>query len=246
MIVQGVTLNGITVFDSSPVTSGLMYAIDAGNTASYSGSGTSINNLANTSPGASTLANSPTFTSAGTSSYFTFNGTNQYVETPNLVTLFNSPSNLNLTLETWVYAPTDNGVIVTEDGQATLDGGWYDSQQEIVSGNLYQRIWQLSSANNGTFNRSTWNQCLFTYDGATFRSYLNSVAGPTSTGTRQPPWIYGGSSTNLYYFLMSGTGTNLGDGSYLAGRWSVFRVYNRALTAAEVTQNYNATKWRYS
>ena len=48
MIVQGVTLNGITVFDSSPVTSGLMYAIAAGDTASYSGSGTSINNLANT------------------------------------------------------------------------------------------------------------------------------------------------------------------------------------------------------
>jgi len=56
---------------AQPVTAGLMYYIDAGNSASYPGSGTAINNIAGTAPGAATVANGATFTSAGTGSYFT-------------------------------------------------------------------------------------------------------------------------------------------------------------------------------
>ena len=55
-----------------------------------------------------------------------------------------------------------------------------------------------------------------------------------------------GYAPQLYYDLMYQDSTSLGDGSSLAGDWSIFRVYNRALTAAEVLQNYNATKGRYT
>jgi hypothetical protein len=43
MIVQGVALTGVTVFDLGYVTSGLMYYADVGR--SVHGSGTSINNI---------------------------------------------------------------------------------------------------------------------------------------------------------------------------------------------------------
>lgn len=226
------------------VSDGLVYYIDAGDATSYSGSGSTLNDLAGSALGGSTLFNSPTFTSSGSSSYFTFNGTNQYLRTPNLVTKFNSPSNETLTLEVWVYADTDNGAILTEQGQTTLDGGWYDTQMEIVSGALKMRLWNQGSpyTNAGTFSRSQWNHCVLTYDNTTLRSYLNGTAQGTSTFSRSSPWE---NSAGLYYFLMSGSGTNMGDSTYLAGRWSMFKLYNRPLSASEVSQNYNNTKSRY-
>ena len=242
MIISGVTLNGVTVVDAGAVTSGLVYYLDIGNPSSYSGSGTSITDISGQSMGASTLYNSPTYTSAGAGSYFTFNGSNQYVFTSNLVSKFNPPSNPAVTLEMWTYAASDNGGMLVEEGSPGLDAGWYDSQQEIVAGDLKMRMYNLSTLSAGTYSRSTWNQCVLTYDGTTVRSYLNSVAGGTTTGSRSAPWSYG---YNLYYALMAPSATNLGDNSYLAGRWAVFKVYNRALSAAEVAQNFSALRGRY-
>ena len=242
MIIQGVTLKGTTVVDAPPVTSGLVYYIDAGDATSYSGSGSTLNDISGQGLTASTLYNTPTFTSAGLGSYFTFNGTNQYIFTGNLVSKFNSPSNPAVTLEMWTYAATDNGDLVVEEGSVGIDAGWYDSVQEIVSNSLKMRIYNLDPVTVGTYSRSTWNQTVLTYDGTTVRSYLNTVAGGTTTGPRDAPWSFG---YNLYYALMAPTVTNLGDGGYLAGQWSVFKVYNRALSQLEVTQNYNALKGRY-
>ena len=58
------------------VTSGLTLQLDAGNSSSYPGSGTTWTDLAGTQQNI-TLVNSPTFTS-GTPAYFTFNGSSQY------------------------------------------------------------------------------------------------------------------------------------------------------------------------
>lgn len=243
MIIQGVTLNGVTVVDAVPVTSSLVYYIDAGDATSYSGTGSTLNDISGQGLGATTLFNSPTFTNSGASSYFTFNGTNQYAFTGNLVSEFNSPSNTSLTLEMWTYAATDNGDLIVEEGTSGgLDAGWYDSVQEIVAGSLKMRVYNGPSITVGTYSRSTWNQTVLTYDGTTVRTYLNTVAGGTSTQARQVPWSFG---YNLYYALMAPTATNLGDGGYLAGQWSVFKVYNRALSQSEVTQNYNALRGRY-
>jgi hypothetical protein len=77
MIIQGVTLNGISAYDSSFNSNGALLYLDAGNTASYPGSGTTWTDLS-TYENNATLINSPTFTNADTASYFTFNGTNQY------------------------------------------------------------------------------------------------------------------------------------------------------------------------
>jgi len=73
MIISGVTLSGTTVYDASFNSTGALLYLDAGNTASYSGSGTTWADLS-TNTNNATLTGSPTFTSSGANSYFSFNG----------------------------------------------------------------------------------------------------------------------------------------------------------------------------
>ena len=239
MIIQGVTLSGVTVVDAQSVTSGLVYYIDAGNSSSYPGSGTTINNLAGTAPGAATIANNPTFTSAGQSSYFTFDGSNQYIITPNLI---GQSMTGNVTLECWVNTSSDNGVVVSEQGTSSPNTSWYDSQIEIVSGNLKVAMWPYTLGTGlvvGSVTRNTWQQYTMVYSAGTCRGYINGSTTNSYSVTRS----FG--AAGLYYDIMGNCPTSLGDGSYLAGNWSVFRAYNRALSQAEVAQNYNALRGRY-
>ena len=251
MNITGVNLTGTYITDHPDiVSSGLMYYIDAGNTSSYSGSGSSMTNISGTAIGASTLANSPTFTSAGVSSYFTYNGSTQTLYTPDMISLFNSPVNENVTLETWVRTSSDNGVAVSEQGASPINSGWHDSQIEIVTGNLRVRVWTMPPEPNllvGAVTRNTWQQYVMTYNSATstLRGYINGATTTNQTGvSRLSPQE--GNASQLYYALMYQDGTSLGDGTSLAGDWSIFRVYNRALSSSEILQNYQANSWRYN
>jgi hypothetical protein len=239
MIVQGVTLTGVTVIDSQAVTSGLVYYLDAGDSTSYSGSGTTINNIAGTAPGAASIANSPTFTSDGRASYFTFNGSSQYIITTNLI---GQSMTGNVTLECWVNTSSDNGVVVSEQGTNSPNTSWYDSQIEIVSGNLKVAMWPYSIGTGlvvGAVTRNTWQQYTMVYSAGTCRGYINGTTTASYSVTRS----FG--AAGLYYDIMGNCPTSLGDGSYLAGNWAVFKAYNRALTAAEVAQNFGALRGRY-
>jgi hypothetical protein len=222
---------------SQPVTSGLVYYIDAGNVLSYSGTGSSINNLAGTAPGASTATGSPSFTSAGQSSYFTFNGSTQYIFTANLI---GQSVSSNVTIECWINTSSDNGVVVDERGQ--VGGGWQDSQIEIVTGNLKVATWSYPNGGGtvvGPVTRNVWQQYTLTQNATTTTGYINGSVTASTARVRQ----FGGAG--LYYGIMLGDVTNMGDGSFLAGNWSILKVYNRALTQVEIQQNFNSLKNRY-
>ena len=252
MIIQGVALNGTYVIDHLPVvTSGLMYYVDIGDTTSYSGSGTSANNISGTAIGATAIANGATFTSAGTSSYFTFNGSTQTVYTPTMISLFNSPVNESVTLEAWVRTSSDNGVVASEQGNSPINSGWHDSQIEIVSGSLKVAVWTAIGYSTvvtvGAVTRNKWQQYVLTFDATTgtLKGYINGSTTASATGiTRASPQSTG--QAQLYYDLMYQDFTNMGDGTGLIGDWSIFRVYNRALTAQEVLLNYQGSAGRYS
>ena len=235
----GILMNVMNNFqrNSPPVTSGLVYYIDAGNVSSYSGSGSSINNIAGTAPGASTTTGSPAFTSVGQSSYFTFNGSTQYIYTANLI---GQSASGNVTIECWVNTSTDNGVVVDERGQ--VGGGWQDSQIEIVAGNLEVATWAYTTPAGtvvGPVTRNVWQQYTLTQNATTTTGYINGSTTASVAHVREF------SAAGLYYGIMLGDTTSLGDGSYLAGNWSILKVYNRALTQTEVQQNYNSLKGRY-
>ena len=220
---------------------GLVLALDATNSKSYPGSGTTWTDLSGNG-NTGTLINGPTYSSANGGS-IVFDGTNDYVLANN--TSLNSQfSTTSVSHFSWVY-PTGAGVIVSELGQTTPNTGWHDSNIEInASGAFSFSTWQgLANpvvSSNLSFN--TWYYVGFTYNGTTLTAYINGASIGTATFARVAPYN-GGQQT--YYALFSIDATNMGTGGYGIGRCAVFSVYNRALTAAEVKQNFYAHRGRF-
>jgi hypothetical protein len=230
------SLNGL-------VNSGLVLALDAGRTLSYPRSGTTwtdLSGLGNTA----TLVLGPTYSSAD-GGHIVFDGSNDYVLANN--TSLNSQfSTTSVSHFMWVY-PTGAGVLVSELGQTTLNASWHDSNIEIsASGAFSFSTWHNSLTNrvvssNLSFN--TWYYVGFTYDGTTLTAYINGSSIGTTTFTRVAPY---NNSSQTHYALFATESQNMGTGGYGVGRCAAFSVYNRALSAAEVSQNYNALRRRFS
>lgn len=229
------------------VTNGLTYHLDIGNSSSYSGTGSTVSDLAGSSLGDTTLYNTPTYVSNGTGSYLTFDGDTQYAFTPNLVSAFNNPDNIAVSLEVWVRSTSDEGCILVEEGTGSIDGGWYFSAMEIYNTYAWGRLWETGNVNFGIFPRSQWNHLVMTFDGSTIAGYLNGVQITSFPSSRDVPWHH---SYGYYYALMANTATNMGGGqpgagSKLAGDLAQFRIYNKAINASEVAHNFISTKARY-
>jgi hypothetical protein len=88
-----------------------------------------------------------------------------------------------------------------------------------------------------TINSNTWYHTILTYDGSLVALYLNGTLVASSTTSGSLSYAAGGN-------LNIGR-KNSFDGEYIQGNVSVTRVYNRALSRAEIAQNYNAIKTRF-
>jgi hypothetical protein len=89
-----------------------------------------------------------------------------------------------------------------------------------------------SLLNGGAVSANTWCHMTFTFNGTTAYGYLNTVQTTGSIGSN------GGTIGNNYL-------GNFGAGELLNGSIGQAMIYNRAITAAENTQNFNATKGRF-
>jgi hypothetical protein len=88
-----------------------------------------------------------------------------------------------------------------------------------------------------TINSNTWYHTILTYDGSLVALYLNGTLVASSTTSGSLSYAADGN-------LNIGR-KNSFDGEYIQGKVSIARVYNRAFSRAEVTQNYNAIKSRF-
>jgi hypothetical protein len=231
---------------TSIVTTGLILNYDISNVSSYPGSGTTVTDLTGSSN--ATLYNSPTYTATG-GGYLTFNGSNQYLGTNTALGSKLNPANTSTVISIFVWAyPMDNGVIVSELGSTTPNTGWHDSQIEMVAGTLKFSVWtggvqNLSSTISTPLNN--WYYMGFTYNGTNLVGYVNGASAVTSsTITRQTPYNNGG-GLGLFYAIAAVDGTSLGDGTAANMRFGGMQVYNTALNASDVLQNYNAQKSRF-
>lgn len=256
MIIQGVTLNNVGfVVDTAPspayVTSGLQLYYNP--LTSYAGSGTSVTDLSGNGF-TGTLVNSPTWNSAG---YFTYNGSNTYLQTPDMVNKFNSTS--SQTIEMWIYASAA-GVALTENGQTgTPNSGWTYSQIyfgptfgsiPVIWTNTWTGTITAGAAGFATPAYNTWKHVVLTYNGTNMISYQNTVAGSAVAATRQTPWNSGAPGSRGYVLSIGAASSTINSGGTVSatnfnGRIGLVRAYNRALSSAEVTQNYNANKATY-
>ena len=224
------------------VSTGLILNYDIGNASSYSGAGSTVTDLQANSN--ATLFNTPTYASG----YLTFNGTNQYLTTDTSLNSKLSPANTSTvtSIFAWVY-PIDNGVILQELGQTTPNSAWHDSQIEMVAGTMKFSVWSNNPGFSSTISTplSAWYYAGFTFDGSILRGYVNGALAVTSAAiTRSTPYNDGGNIA-LHYAIAHTDATNLGDGTFSNMRLGALHVYNTALSAAQVLNNFQAGRGRY-
>ena len=217
------------------VTSGLVLELDAGNTKSYPGTGTTWfdkSGFANNG----TLVNGVGYTSSFNGS-LVFDGGDDYVLTSNFTTYSGSQG----TLCAWTYPnPGNSNTYVIAIGELGQTGksraiGTYQGKWWLVGYGATNEDWLTDFA----ITSNQWSYVTYTWDNTTnigisvngvfantTRSGLNPVAG-TQLRVGSPSW------------------TNLGSYGFWNGRIPIAQVYNRALSQAEILQNYNATKTRF-
>ena len=146
------------------LTNGLILRYEIKNRDTYNGTSTVVDLQGNSN---GSLLNSPGFSSNG---YINFDGTNDYLMTNTSLNPDLSPANTSSIISyfIWIY-PQDNGVIVTEQGSATLNTSWHDAQIEMVSGSLKFGLWTGTGVTSLTSSISTpineWYYVGLTYDG---------------------------------------------------------------------------------
>ena len=222
------------------VTSGLVLNLDAGDTASYPGSGTTWTDLSGSGING-TLVNGPTFDSANGGS-LVFDGSNDRVDCTGSITLTAA------TFICWAYrngnqvTPTQPpGLIYSRDG---FPANGLNIETQANNYRLGYNWGNDSAAYNFNTSLNTpslaWFMAALTVAGgnssaATF--YLCQSSGiTTATNTINHP------SQTLSNIIIARDDP---DTRCFKGSIAQALIYNRALTAAEVTQNFNALKSRY-
>lgn len=239
-----------------PVTSGIVLHLDANNINSYSGSGTTWNDLSGVM-GNVNIQNRTTdwtFATSPEGVRGVYNATNRSANnSPGI----NVPTNNGFnkaagTIDVWLR-PLDStggyGIFVNSDGSTNTNasnwfwvGGW-DSNTL-----LYFRQGNASTCcNDLTISRFTetyfitnkWNNFTFSWNVSTgsARIYVNGLlyASTTSIPTNVP-------NTNPTTTGQLFNGHTRGDNMQFKGYCSTYRIYNRQLSDAEILQNYDFSK----
>jgi hypothetical protein len=232
------------------VTNGLVLSLDAADKNSYPDSGTIWRDLSGNGYNG-TLTNGPTFNSANGGS-IVFDGTNDYIiTTTNETPLLNITS--SITLESWIMstalANSLHGDGINSKGLSSDNNSGVYETLLVQSGSVnypYFRVRIGSSTPTYTprsipINLNEIYQFTSTYDGSTMRVYINGIE--SGTGSAQT----GDIQTNTQQLTMGVRFTFRGGGNdaFFSGRIYNNKIYNRALSASEIEQNYNAQKSRF-
>ena len=229
----------VHTFPSELVTDGLVLNLDAGDPRSYPSSGTTWTDLSGNGNNG-TLIDSPVYSNAD-GGFIDFVSTST-VRVPISSTLqsgyytidlwvkFDSFSTSPIILSNHYQANgTVSGIVISTNTSGVLT---YQTRHNNVCCQTYT---------NNTLSTNTWYNLTFSYDGSKIVVYTNGVAVNTisATGTHQ----------NINDFYLANNSDQIAGGDYtnsnLDGKISIFRYYNRALSAAEVAQNYDALRVRY-
>ena len=207
------------------VQNGLILDVDAAVPRSYSGSGLTANGLVGGIGG--TLVNGVGFGTTN-NGFFIFDGSNDYINFGNNSTLYQNSG----TLSVWTKASSPGGGfrgIIARQGAY----GFFYNDSILVAydwGGNATRSTGINIADN------TWKNVVLTYQSGVSNGthiYINGVSVLTTTITidSQVANLFGGAEANASQFASC--------------QASSFKMHNRALSATEVLQNYNATKGRY-
>lgn len=206
---------------------GLVLCLDAGNAISYPGSNTTWTDLSG-SGNNGTLTGGPTYSSANGGS-IVFDGSNNYVPIGSSGFPFGSSSG---TLCSWARVNTIN-----TGTKWIISYGSPTTSQSRYIGTFDATFYFGAFGNDITASGvplNTWFNMVGVYNGTNASMYINAslVSGPTAK-----TWNTVASTAQI--------GRQTNGFEYFSGNIGVVTVYSRALTAAEVAQNFNALRGRY-
>ena len=221
------------------VRNGLVLYLDAGEPASYPGSGTTWTDLSGNGNNG-TLTNGPTYSSSNGGS-IVFDGVNDFITTNNQLDpvaygLFADATSF-WSVSSWFSPDITN----TSGGAITGKGGGTGGVATYV---VWETGTTLSTRLRGgsiltissSLESSSWYEVVITWDGTTAKAYLNgNFISDITVGTAAKQ------SNN---FCVGATAGGLN--TFYKGNIADTKVYNRALTPQEIQQNYLALKGRFS
>ena len=221
------------VYSPKIITNGLVLALDAADRNSYPGSGTTWTDLSGNGNNG-TLTNGPTFNS-GNGGSIVFDGVNDYVQGPTSTNLF---SNRSFTVEQWIYPD-----FPAADYQHSFSAWYSGTNQRAYVLRIYNtgilRVWYFSNdLDVAGISIGSWNHITATYNtsGDLTSAYINGILiNSSNVGPYTAP------SANVRIGIWHYPGVE----KPFKGRIPITKLYNRALSATEVLQNYNAQKSRF-
>jgi len=212
------------------VEDGLVLCLDAGSKRSYPGTGTTWTDRS-ASGNNGTLINGPTFNSANDGS-IVFDGSNDYVARPNFIGTTSTFSVCH-----WIKLAVNQKTRTIFSNYTSSNRGWVtgisDNSQNVVKFYLGNTVHLYASS---ALDVNVWYLVSVTYDNGNPKIYINETLNNSSSSATV---VFG---STLYPNDIG----RLGVGSqYFNGSIANVFVYNRALTADEIRQNYLATRGRY-
>ena len=209
---------------STIVTNGLILNIDAGNMASYPGTGTVWTDLSGNGNNA-TLVNGPNFNSANGGS-IAFDGINDFARIAGDATSLSSLTTYSFDI--WLKASYAGNKVILEKGV---------NSKMIIQPDTSNSIWygdaKMAPINSSTIFNGLWKNYSIVQSSTNTMLYINGSLIYTASG--------GNSAANNSDILLMARSAAYPQ----AGNIGSFKVYNRVLSASEVLQNFDSTKERF-
>jgi hypothetical protein len=212
------------------VTDGLVLCLDAADKVSYPGSGATWSDLSGNGNNG-TLTNGPTFDS-GNGGSIVFDGGDDYVSVGDIGDVFGT----SFAVAMWVN-PDD------VDNRREFIGQYADSNNWWRWGNDELDNWEIDVQDGGsrtvalnpdwTVVAGAWQHIALSRNGSTWNFYRNGALDGTGDDASTVP--------DVAAVVQIGNST----GANFNGKISSAQIYNRALSAKEVSQNFNAQRSRF-
>ena len=233
---------------SGIVTQNLVLNLDAGDSSSYSGSGTAWNDISGQGNHATLINNPAYFTNHD--GYLRFDGSNDYATLPAIDLTGNeitfaiwtkslSQSNVSSLIFLGDSSHASGGRILNIHTIPFSNSAYYFDKGYWDSNGVYQGYDRL----DGNFMQSSdwngWRHWVFTANASTgsMKMYNNGILYHTEAGTFSRPL------SNANGDIRRIARSNLNNTYY--GEISNLQIYKKELSASEVTQNFDATKSRF-
>ena len=219
----------------SIISTGLVFNVDAANTSSYSGSGAVWNDIKGTNninfyTNSSYNTNAtPTYSSDGGGSLITTGIFGKSVSNSGIT------GSVARSMEAWVkFNSVTGNAVISIGGSVTSSSTLYELM--AYNNNVIEHYWGNFTQSSTVLATNTWYHIVIVYDGTTNHYvYVNGV----QVGFASTP-ILNTSNTPIYIGPAVTTTWGAFDGKIAA-----LRIYNRALSSTDITNNFNVLKSRF-